>query len=214
MKLKVFPRVLVLMFGLLLLSSCQPAAREVVVTPANVNAGKENVDKASIEAALLRIEKDWPRVIKEKDAEAVRRLEADDVILVYPDGGTGGKEQDVKDIERGALTADSMEMTDLKVNVISADAAVVTGRTIVKNGKFKMADGSSVNISGQYRFVDTFAKRNGEWKLVAGASAPVKQPVPEASPTASPAAKASPAGATSPAVKPSPTSKASPAATP
>jgi ketosteroid isomerase-like protein len=215
MKRKAFSAVLSLVFSLLLFSGCQPAAKETNVAPAlNTNSGRETVDKASIEATLLRIENDWPRVIKEKDAEAVRRVEAEDVVLVYPDGGLGDKAQDVKDIESGALSADSIEMADLKVNVLSGDAAVVSGRQIVKNGKYKMPDAKAIDISGQYRFIDTFAKRNGEWKLVAGASAPVRQPVPAASPAASPAAKTSPATMASPAAKASPATKASPARTP
>ncbi|MGH9882497.1 MAG: nuclear transport factor 2 family protein [Pyrinomonadaceae bacterium] len=171
----------------------------------NVNAAREEVvDKAAIERELLRIENDWPRVLKEKDVEAVRRVEAEDAVFVYPDGSTGGKAQDIKDIESGALTADSWEVTDLKVNVIHAEAAVVTGRSIVKNGKYKMPDGKTIDISGQYRFIDTFARRDGQWKLVAGASAPVRQP-PAASPAPPPAAtKASPAAATSPAKRASP----------
>lgn len=211
MKRKGFSAVLSLVFSLLLLSGCQPVAKETNLAPdLNTNSGRETVDKASIEAALLRIENDWPRVIKEKDAEAVRRVEAEDVVLVYPDGGLGDKVQDVKDMESGALSADSVEMADLKVNVLSGDAAVVSGRTIVKKGKYKMPDGKSNDISGQYRFIDTFAKRNGEWKLVAGATAPVRQPVP----AASPAAKTSPATTASPAAKASPAMKAAPASTP
>jgi ketosteroid isomerase-like protein len=216
MKRKGFSAVLSVGVSLLLLSGCQPPAKDTnVAGPApNTNSGRETVDKPSIEAALLRIENDWPRVIKEKDAEAVRRVEADDVVLVYPDGALGDKALDVKDMETGALSADSIEMADLKVNVLSGDAAVVSGRTIVKNGKYKMADGKSIPISGQYRFIDTFAKRNGEWKQVAGASAPIRQPVPDASPAASPAAKTSPATTTSPAAKAPPATKASPASTP
>lgn len=217
MKRKGISAVLALVFSLLLLSGCQPAAKETNVAPdPNTNSGRETVDKASIEAALLRIENDWPRVIKEKDAEAVRRVEAEDVVVVYPDGNLGDKAQDVKDIETGALSAESIEIADLKVNVLSGDAAVVSGRTIVKNGKFKLPDGKSIDITGQYRFIDTFVKRNGEWKLVAGASAPVRQPVAAASPSAmaSPAAKASPATTTSPAAKTSPATKAPPASTP
>jgi len=185
----------------LLLVSCQPAAKETNVAPnPNTNSARESVDKASIEAALLRIEKDWSPIPKEKDAEAARRVEAEDVVLVFPDGTVGDKTEDVKDIERGALTAESMEMMDLEVHVLSGDAAVVSGRTIVKNGKYKLPDGKSIDISGQYRFVDTFARRNGEWKVVASASVPIRLPAPPPSPVASPAAKASPA------LKPSPAS--------
>lgn len=218
MKRKAFSAGLSLVFSLLLLSGCQPAAKEtnVAAPDPNTNSGLAAVDKASIEAALLRIENDWPRVIKEKDADAVRRVEADDVVLVYPDGTLGDRAQDVKDMESGALSADSIEIADLKVNVLSNNAAVVSGRTIVKKGKYKMPDGKSIDISGQYRFIDTFAKRNGEWKQVAGATAPVRQPVAAASPAAmaSPSAKASPAMTASPAARASDAKKPVPASTP
>ncbi|MEK6282874.1 MAG: nuclear transport factor 2 family protein [Acidobacteriota bacterium] len=211
--LSVIPLVL-----LVFLVSCQPAAPDTnrpVVT--NTNSAPETVDTAAIETALLRIENDWPRVIREKDVEAVRRVEADDIVMVYPDGNIGDKTQDIKDIESGALTAESIEMVDLKVHVLDKDAAFVTGRSIVKKGKFKMPDGKSIDISGQYRFIDSFARRNGEWKLVAGASVPVRQPppasptpTPTSSPAASPAAKTSPAATASPRVSPSPRASATP----
>lgn len=201
--------------SLVILSGCHPdsetnrSARE-----ANTNSGKETVDTAAIQAELMRIENDWPRILKEKDIAAVQRVEADDVVIVYPDGALGDKAQDIKDIGSGALTAESWEVTDLKVNVLDKDSAVVTGRIIVKNGKYKAPDGKSIDISGQYRFIDTFARRNGEWKLVAGASVPVRQPGSSASPTttASPAVKTSPATAASPGTQASPATKASPAA--
>jgi ketosteroid isomerase-like protein len=150
------------------------------------------VDTAAIEKELLRIENDWPRVLREKDVAAIRRIEADDAIFIYPDGNVGDKNQDLKDFESGALTADSWEVADLKPKVLNADAAIVSGRSIVKNGKYKMADGKSIDISGEYRFIDTFAKRNGQWVLVAGASVPVRAPGPTPSPavtTSSPLAK-------------------------
>jgi len=189
---------------LMSLTSCQPAAPDTNRSAAPAST-PETVDTAAIQAEILRIENDWPRVIREKDGAAVRRVEADDVVVVYPDGSTGGKAQDIADTESGAMTAESMEMADVKVNVIDKDAAVATGRVIIKNGKFKMPDGKTIDISGQYRFVDTFARRNNEWKLVAGASVPVREPGPAASPAASP--KASPAASpqASPAARVSPT---------
>ena len=208
MNRKAFLAVFSLAF-LMFLASCQPAAPETNRSVAT-STPAETVDTAAIEAELLRIENDWPRVIREKDVAAVRRVEADDVVVVYPDGSTGDKAQDIKDIESGAMTAESVEMADLKVNVLDKDAAVVTGRVIIKNGKFKLPDGKTIDITGQYRFVETFARRNGEWKLVAAASVPVRQPGPAASPSASP--KASPAASpkASPAAKASPSPKATP----
>ena len=207
--------------SVLLLSGCQPADntnQPVIAT----SPSPERVDTASIQAELLRIENDWPRVLKERDVAAVERVEAEDAVFIYPDGSVGNKAQDLKDIQAGNLTADTWTVSDLAVNVLDADCAFVSGRSTVQNGKYKMPDGKSMDISGEYRFVDTFARRNGEWKLVAGASVRVQRPTAAASPamTASPATGASPATKTSPAVKPSPTTtrtpaeRASPTATP
>ena len=206
MKRRGFWVILSLAFSLVLLSGCQRATENTNQAAASPSPATETVDTAAIEAELMRIENDWPRVLREKDVEAVKRIEADDGVFVYPDGSVGDKTRDVKDMESGAMSADSLEVLDLKVTVLNKDAAVASGRTVIKNGKYKMPDGKTIDISGQYRFIDTYARRNGEWKLVAGASAAIAQPAAAASPTvtpkASPAASASPAAAASP--RPSP----------
>src|SRR6266478_3880036 len=122
-------------------------------------------DKAAIEAELTKIENDWPRIIREHDAAAVRRIEADDAVFVYPDGSAGDKAQDIKDMEAASLSADSWEIADLKVNVIDSDSAVASGRSIVKGGKYKMPDGKTQDIRREYRSIDTYASRNAQWQL-------------------------------------------------
>jgi ketosteroid isomerase-like protein len=191
--------------------SCQPSPdtnrAAPIGTPTTRNSEAETVDTAAVQAELMRIENDWPRVLKEKDVEAVRRVEADDIVAVYPDGQLGNKQRDVQDMQSGALSADSWEVTDLQVKVIDKDAAVASGRSIVKGGKYKSPDGKVINLSGQYRFVDTFARRNGEWKLVASAAIPIMKPEASSSPS-----MASSAAGTTPAAKASPTAKVTPAA--
>ncbi len=184
--------------------ACQPAPdanRSESTAAPNTNSGR--VDTAAIEAELLRIENDWPRVIKEKDVAAMRRVEADDAVFIYPDGSTGGKDKDIKDIESGAFSAESVEILDLDVKVLNNDAAIVIGHNRLNGGKYKMPDGKVMDISGEFRFIDTFARRNGEWKLIAGAAAKVMEPAASASPAASatPAMKASPRATSTPAAK-------------
>lgn len=195
-------------------------------SPQNTNANTASTptpeatpDKAAIETELKRIENDWPRIIKEHDAETVRKIEADDAIFVYPDGSLGDKAQDIKDMEAGSLSADSWEVLDLKVSVLDNDAAVVSGRNVVKGGKYKMPDGKVTDISGEYRWIDTFARRNGQWQVVAGAATPVPKgsgaaatPTPKASPSpgASPAMRATPSPRATPASKGTPVPKTSP----
>ena len=184
----------------------------------NTAAPEATPDTAVIEKELLRIENDWPRVMKERDGQAVRRVDADDVYLLSWDGSVATKEEDAKAIESGNMSADSIEINDVKVKVLDKDAAVVTGTITIKGGKYKAAD-KTADVSGQYRWIDTFARRDGEWKLVASASVKVLAPV---TPAASPAPKGSPSPTASPATKlpapvttkPSPPVKASPTTRP
>lgn len=175
-------------------------------------------DKVAIETELTRIENDWPRIIRERDGATVRRVEADDVVIIYPDGTVGNKEQDAKDIEAGYFTFDSWDTSEVKVNVLNKDLAVVTLRYNVKNGVVKSPDGRSEGVSGQYLSLDTFARRNGQWQFIGLSSVQVKNPVsatpaaPAASPTASVpgAAKPSPTPRSSPPARPSPVTRPSP----
>jgi len=200
-------------------------------TPQNTNTAtttpaatpEATPDAAAISAEVTKIEKDWPRILKERDSATARKIEADDIVLVYPDGSTGGKEQDIKDIEAGNLTFDSWNVTDINIKVLDADAAVASFHLVVTNGKYKAANAPEVNISGQYHGLDTFVRRNGQWQIIASSVVKLSpaaeqamnanaKPTPAASP--SPAAKASPAMKASPSTKPSPTTKASPAVRP
>jgi ketosteroid isomerase-like protein len=191
-------------FIVLGLAGCQPSISPDTNREASASASpaKETLDKGAIEAELLRIERDFPRALKDKDFQAIDRLEAEDIVVVYPDGKPGSKAEDVEDIKSGNMTADSWEVVEAKANVLNKDTAIVTGRSIVKGGKVKGPDGKPIDISGEYRWIDTFARRDGAWKLVGTITTPVREP--EGSPSASPATKTE---------APPPPTKASPAPT-
>ena len=66
------------------------------------------------------------------------------------------------------IIADSFEMLDPKVTVIDADSAFITGRSVIKNGKYTVPDQKKpIDITGEYRFLDVYAKRDGKWQVVA-----------------------------------------------
>jgi ketosteroid isomerase-like protein len=190
--------------------SCTPNTNTNTTTTTTVTATPAPTpDTNAIVAEITKIENDFPRIIREKDAAAVRRLEADDLMVVYPDGTAGSKEQDVKDIEAGMMSFDGWDISNMKVNVIDSDTAAATFLITVTNGKIKSADGKSTqNISGKYRVIDTFARRNGQWQLVASGVTPLSPAAAAAAASASP--KASPGTSASPATKASPAPKASP----
>jgi ketosteroid isomerase-like protein len=175
------------------LVGCQPAAPDTNREAARMaNASPTPINKSAIETELLQLEREWAASTQKHDVEAVKRIEADDIIVTYDDGTTGTKADDVRVIESGALTAEAWDVADAKVTVLDADAAIVTGRGIIKNGKYKGPDGKSRDISGQYRFTDVFARRNGKWQVVASQATKIQNPMS----TPSPAVNATPSTTT------------------
>jgi hypothetical protein len=83
----------------------------------------------------------------------------------------------VKTIESGAITADSFEIVEPKVTVIDADSAFITGRGVIKNGKTVIpGQKRPIDISGEYRFLDVYAKRDGKWQVVASQATKILTP--------------------------------------
>ena len=207
MKIPKFTRLFVVILPIALAAGCTQPKSEVNTTSQTVATPEPTPDKEAIVAEITRIEKDWPRILKEKDAATVRRIEADDIILLSFEGSLGSKEQDIKDIEAGDLTFDSWDVSELNVRVIDNNAAVASFLMTIKNAKYK--DGS--NVSGHYRAVDTFAHRNGQWQIVAST---VVKLSPDAERSLTATASPAPPAAGTPVTRPSPATKSSPPARP
>ena len=151
------------------MNGCQPALdtnRNAAI--ATASPAKETIDRAAIEAEIIKLEREWADSNKTHNADAVKRMVADDAVIVYPDGSTATKADEVRTIESGAITAEAFDMIDPKVTVIDGDSAFITGRSVIKNGKYTMPNQKkAIDISGEYRFLDVYAKRDGKWQAVA-----------------------------------------------
>jgi ketosteroid isomerase-like protein len=84
----------------------------------------------------------------------VDQHEADDIIDTDPSGRVTDRPQNKTDLSSGDLKFQSIELSDLKVHVYG-NTAVAAGTSTV-SGRYKGQD-----ISGTYRFTDTWVKRNG-----------------------------------------------------
>ncbi len=179
-----------LVLTILVLAGCQPARDTNLNAIATASPAKETFDPAAIQAEVLNVERDWVRAGETYDVEAIRRIVADDAVLVYPDGTPGTKADEVRIAETKAITG-RWEMIDPKVTVLSADSAFITGRSSIKDGKYKEPTmAKAIDISGEYRFLDVYARRNGRWQVVASQATKVAIQTPAASPTAGAAAAA------------------------
>lgn len=184
------------------LIGCQPAAdTNRNLAAASPSPVRETFDPAIIEAELIKLEREWANSAQTHNVEAVKRFVADEAVIVYPDGTVGNKAEEVRTIESGAITADSFEMLDPKVTVLNADTAYMFGRSILKNAKYKMpGQKTAIDISGEYRFLNIYNRRDGKWFVVASQTTKIDPQVAAAAAASpSPAAAASPAAAVSPA---------------
>jgi hypothetical protein len=190
----------------LVLCGCQPALETNRNTAAATSApAKETFDAAAIEAEIVKLEREWADSAKTHNPEAVRRILADDAILIYPDGTAATKADEVRTVESGAMTADTWELLDPKVTVLDADAAFITGRGVIKNGKYKVPNQKKpIDISGEYRFLDVYARRDGKWQAVASQTTRI-DPAAAAAPNPTASVPSPPAAAASPSAKASPT---------
>ncbi|HEY5883173.1 MAG TPA: nuclear transport factor 2 family protein [Pyrinomonadaceae bacterium] len=179
-----------LVFAVLVLglSGCQPAAAPDTNRSATATntAAKETVDPKAVQEELVKMEKEWAAAAESHNVEAVRRIVADDAVIVYPDGVTATKGDEVRLIESGAITAESWELLEPKATLINPETAYLTGRSVIKNGKLKEANmKTAIDISGEYRFLNVYAKRDGRWQVVASQTTKIANPTPAASPAAS-----------------------------
>jgi ketosteroid isomerase-like protein len=124
---------------------------------------------AGVEQALMKMEQDSLAAILKRDVAAFGRFFADDAVLTTPDGSLQTKAQLLADIKSGDLVLESSSISDMKVRVYGA-AAIVTYITTDK-GKYKGQD-----ISGRFRWTDTFVRGSGGWQIVAGHGTPVQGP--------------------------------------
>ena len=115
---------------------------------------------ADDKAAITKLEQDWPVAFVKKDTAKMLSLGTPDCSFITSSGELISLKNFVADVKSGAYTVQSMHIDDLKVRVYG-DTAVVFGLETEKS-QYKGKD-----ASGQYRFVDTWLKRNGQWLCAA-----------------------------------------------
>ena len=158
------------------MSGCQRAAAPTNLAEggARPNPTPEKIDTAAIEAQLIKLERDWANAVKNGDADTVRQVMADEIVVINPDGSTSTKTEEADAVQARVVTIESWEISEPKVTVLDANNAFVTGRGIIKNGKSKVPNSKkTIDISGEYRFLDVYARRNGKWQAVASQTTPI-----------------------------------------
>jgi ketosteroid isomerase-like protein len=113
-----------------------------------------------VEQELIKLEKEWSEALIKRDVAFLDRIFADDYIGTDSDGNVLTRTQDMASLKSGDYLIISTVLDDIKVHVYG-DVAVYFGRSTDK-AQFKGKD-----VTGQYRWTDTWVKLAGHWQCVA-----------------------------------------------
>jgi len=139
----------------------------------NIECRHIKVQTTSDEQELIRLAAAWENCLLTRDVATLDRLWAEEYTSGTPDGKVRSKKQSLAEIQSDDLKITSAACEDLQARVYG-DMGVTTGIAIEK-GQYKGTD-----ISGKYRFTDTWIKRNGRWQCVATHASRVSEGTDEA----------------------------------
>jgi ketosteroid isomerase-like protein len=114
----------------------------------------------SVEQELIKLELEWANANVKVDVAFLDKIIADDWVFTDPDGVIWTKAGSLASLKSGEDKVSSMVTDDTKARVYG-DAAVVMGRNVTKE-TFKGKD-----VSGTFRWTDTWIKKAGRWQCVA-----------------------------------------------
>ncbi|HEV7646218.1 MAG TPA: nuclear transport factor 2 family protein [Pyrinomonadaceae bacterium] len=133
---------------------------------AQKTAPAKETAKETDEQWLTRFEIQSAEALVKGDFSAVEKYISNDSVLTDPSGMMFTKAQTADLFKTGMLKFESSKFSEIKVRVFNGTTAVVTYLSEDK-GMIKYADGKTQDISGKYRWTDTFVKMNGMWMCVA-----------------------------------------------
>src|SRR5437764_8249377 len=125
--------------------------------------------RCDVGKAIMKTEHDMSAALTKPDADAAAKMLADNFYAVNPDGTTQGKAQFLADLKSGKFKLESNQLEEMKVHAADADLAIVTYRSTDK-GSYDGHD-----LSGQYRWLDVFAKRGGTWQFIVSQGTKLEQ---------------------------------------
>ena len=121
-------------------------------------------------AEVRALEREWLDAYEKRDAEAMKRIVADDFTIYFGDGDMQTKADIVAMMERGkGKPAPSFVTEDVKARAYGDSVVILTGRVVTQ---MQRADGTKSRSADRY--TDTYVKRDGRWQVVASHLGKVK----------------------------------------
>ena len=139
------------------------------VWPGKVVAQQGSPSQASIEQEVLKVEAARDKAMQKADMAVLKRIYADDIVIVNTRGRLLTKAERLADFQSGDLKFLSFDQGDYSFHIY--------GDTVILNGRAN----SVVQFHGKVNqiprtFTLTYMKLNGEWRLVAQNETLMEQP--------------------------------------
>lgn len=117
------------------------------------------------EQQLRRMNEEWVEALIQRDTGALDRLMAGDCIFTDALAGDD-KAQFIGDIETGELQVDTLNRENVEVRIYGSTGVLMA----LDTARWKYKDH---NIEGHYRIMHVYAKRDGNWQIVAIQASPI-----------------------------------------
>ena len=141
-------------------------SRESNQVPAMNESTKAQQGTIQVEQHLRQLNDEWVKAVVRGDGETLNRVMADDFIFTYPLEGDD-KAQFIADVTSGDLKIEHITREQLSVRVFGSTAVLAArdSATWLYHGR---------ELSGQYRVILIYSKRDDRWQLCAVQACPMQ----------------------------------------
>jgi ketosteroid isomerase-like protein len=120
------------------------------------------------EDELIALEKAWNQAHVEGDATALEKLWDEELVVTVPEMPVMTKASSLAIWKSGKFRFDKYETSAIKARIVGG-AGIVTGRV------HRARNFQGTPKQDDWQFTKVYAKRNGEWKVVAWHASPAPQ---------------------------------------
>lgn len=111
---------------------------------------------------IIKLEEELRLAMLVSDVEKLDKLISDSLIFIAPNGTVATKQMDLDVHKSGIQKMTKLTQSEQKIQVFD-NCAIVTVKMELEGTI------GEANISGNYRYIRTWAKTNTSWQVIAGA---------------------------------------------
>jgi ketosteroid isomerase-like protein len=132
-------------------------------------SGAMEKSKGAADQAFEKQYRAYAEALMKGDMAALDKIWASDYVFINPRGEVVTKAQRVANLKSGATELKSVNPTRERLQ-IHGEVAIDIGHLRLEGSKY-----SSQESSGEYRYMNVWVKRQGQWQLQANQITPIKK---------------------------------------